>query len=96
MYCTVLYLNLLLLLWKLYALQTISPDTNQFALVKSKGLTVGLTSKDSYRNPRPVKPLWRKREIVKQERTILYTTVDAEGNVQVGSEWGRGGAVIWV
>jgi hypothetical protein len=53
------------------------------ALVKSTGLNVALNNTDSYRNPRPVKPLWRKREIVRQERTILYTTIDANGKVQV-------------
>ena len=30
------------------------------------------------------KPLWRKREVVRQERTVQYTTVDAEGELQVG------------
>ncbi len=29
------------------------------------------------------KALWRKREVVKQERTVHYTTVDAEGALQV-------------
>lgn len=29
------------------------------------------------------KPLWRKRETVRQERTIHYTTIDASGEQQV-------------
>ena len=31
----------------------------------------------------PSKPLWRKREIVRQERTVQYTTVDSNGALQV-------------
>jgi hypothetical protein len=38
-----------------------------------------LTAGDS-----PVKPLWRKRETVRQERTVHYTTIDANGEQQVG------------
>ncbi|CAM9977576.1 unnamed protein product, partial [Ectocarpus fasciculatus] len=30
----------------------------------------------------PGKPLWRKREVVKSERTVHYTTVDASGLLQ--------------
>ena len=33
----------------------------------------------------PTKPLWRKREVVRQERTVQYTTVDADGELQVCS-----------
>jgi hypothetical protein len=29
-------------------------------------------------------PLWRKRETVRQERTVHYTTIDADGQQQVG------------
>ncbi len=29
------------------------------------------------------KPLWRKRETVRQERTVHYTTIDASGEQQV-------------
>lgn len=29
------------------------------------------------------KPLWRKREVVRQERLVQYTTIDAEGELQV-------------
>jgi hypothetical protein len=29
------------------------------------------------------RPLWRKREVVRQERTVQYTTVDADGELQV-------------
>jgi len=35
------------------------------------------------RSPVPIKPLWKKREVVRQERTIHYTTVDATGTKQV-------------
>jgi len=31
----------------------------------------------------PAKPLWRKRETVRQERTVHYTTIDASGEQQV-------------
>eukprot|EP01041_Mallomonas_annulata_P007987 gene7987-16342_t len=30
----------------------------------------------------PTRPLWRKREVVRQERTVHYTTLDAQGVVQ--------------
>jgi hypothetical protein len=30
----------------------------------------------------PTKPLWSKREIVKQERVVQYTTVDDQGTIQ--------------
>jgi hypothetical protein len=33
----------------------------------------------------PVKPLWRKRETVRQERTVHYTTIDANGEQQVSA-----------
>jgi hypothetical protein len=29
------------------------------------------------------KPLWRKREVMKQEKTVYYTTLDEAGEVQV-------------
>ncbi len=31
----------------------------------------------------PNKPLWKKREIIRQERTVQYTTVDINGALQV-------------
>lgn len=31
----------------------------------------------------PTLPLWRKRETVRQERTVHYTTIDANGEQQV-------------
>jgi len=34
----------------------------------------------------PAKPLWRKRETVRQERTVHYTTIDASGEQQVRSD----------
>ena len=27
----------------------------------------------------PIRPLWRKREVVRQERTVEYITIDADG-----------------
>ena len=30
-----------------------------------------------------IKPLWRKREVVRQERTVYYTTLDEQGDMQV-------------
>lgn len=58
-------------------------DINDTALVKSKGLSLSLKSKDIAKHMGPTKPLWRKREVVRQERTVQYTTVDQEGNSQV-------------
>lgn len=60
------------------------PD--KLALVKSGGLALDLTAADKAKIPRPTKPLWRKREIVRQERTVQYTTVDAMGVLQVSSD----------
>jgi hypothetical protein len=34
-------------------------------------------------SPAKPQPLWRKREVVRQERTIHYTTVEADGSQQV-------------
>jgi hypothetical protein len=36
------------------------------------------------------RPLWRKRETMRQERTVHYTTIDADGEQQVGRGVGRG------
>jgi hypothetical protein len=58
-------------------------DSNDTALVKSSGLSLAVNSKDIVKNVGPTKPLWRKREVVRQERTVQYTTVDQEGNSQV-------------
>ena len=38
---------------------------------------------DGNGNNDPIKPLWKKREILKQERIVYYTTLDAQGTVQV-------------
>ena len=59
-------------------------------LVPSKGLHIALNPRDAHRIPRPGKPLWRKREVVRQERTVHYTTVDAEGVLQVIAGTHRG------
>eukprot|EP00604_Paraphysomonas_vestita_P004298 CAMPEP_0174825462 /NCGR_PEP_ID=MMETSP1107-20130205/42783_1 /TAXON_ID=36770 /ORGANISM="Paraphysomonas vestita, Strain GFlagA" /LENGTH=499 /DNA_ID=CAMNT_0016057099 /DNA_START=218 /DNA_END=1717 /DNA_ORIENTATION=- len=67
---------------KALKLNTLAPGIHDRALVVSKGDAIALNFKDSYRNPHPVKPLWRKREVVKQERTIHYTTIDADGVLQ--------------
>lgn len=40
-------------------------------------------SSGEMRIPAPGKPLWRKREVVRSERTVHYTTVDASGLLQV-------------
>lgn len=58
------------------------PGPETTTLVVSKGDAIALSNKDSYRIPYPVKPLWRKREVVRQERTVHYTTMDAEGVLQ--------------
>jgi hypothetical protein len=80
-----MYLPLLSLLLTSVGSQTLAPGVHDRALVLSKGSAVALNFKDSYRAPLPSKPLWRKREVVRQERTIHYTTIDAEGVQQVSS-----------
>ena len=40
------------------------------------------SSNDNMRMEAPGKPLWRKREVVRSERMVHYTTVDASGLVQ--------------
>mmetsp|Transcript_26619 Transcript_26619/g.34974 ORF Transcript_26619/g.34974 Transcript_26619/m.34974 type:complete len:684 (+) Transcript_26619:96-2147(+) len=52
------------------------------ALTPHKGTTVTLHGKDAYRKPWTSRPVWQKREIVLQERIVIYTTVDEEGNHQ--------------
>lgn len=66
-------------------LHTLPIGIHSGALVPSVGLTVSLDHKFSYKNPSsgPTRPLWRKREVVKQERTVEYTTIDANGVTQV-------------
>jgi hypothetical protein len=78
-------------------LHTLPIGIHSGALVPSAGLTVALNNKDSYRNPSagPTRPLWRKREVVKQERTVEYTTIDANGVTQVGRA-GGGGALLFI
>lgn len=68
-------------------LHTLAIGIHSGAVVPSTGLTVSLDSKSSYRDPSsgPTRPLWRKREVVKHERTVEYTTIDAEGVTQVGA-----------
>jgi hypothetical protein len=66
-------------------LHTLAVGIHSGALVRSGGLTVALDGKSAHRNPvsGPARPLWRKREVVKQERTVEYTTIDADGITQV-------------
>lgn len=52
-----------------------SPSYSLIVNKKSSGLD----------NHVPSRPLWRKREVVKQERIVHYTTVDADGVQQVCS-----------
>jgi len=52
------------------------------ALLPHKGTTLSLHGRDSYRKPWVSRPVWQKREIVLQERIVVYTTVDEEGNIQ--------------
>ena len=67
----------------LIILYTLSPQSS--ALVPSKGLHIAEIRPSSTATSafKPGKPLWRKREVVRQERTVHYTTVDAEGVQQV-------------
>ena len=64
--------------------QTLREGIHHRALVKSTGLGIALSAKDAHRPTGPTKPLWRKREIVRQERIVEYTTVDETGVMQVG------------
>lgn len=66
-------------------LHTLPVGIHSGALVPSTGLTVALDHQAAHRNPNsgPTKPLWRKREVVTQERTVEYTTIDANGVTQV-------------
>ena len=63
--------------------QTLAEGIHNRALVKSTGLGIALSAKDAHRPTGPTKPLWRKREIVRQERIVEYTTVDETGVMQV-------------
>jgi hypothetical protein len=64
--------------------QTLAEGIHSGTVVKSGGLGIALNAQDAHRTAGPTKALWRKREIVKQERIIQYTTVDESGNTQVG------------
>ena len=50
---------------------------------RAGGGTGGAGSQLSAEGDGSYKPLWRKRETVRQERTVHYTTIDAEGAQQV-------------
>jgi len=52
------------------------------ALVESKGLFVALSSNDVNKNVVTPKAMWRKSEIVRQERTVHYVTIDDSGQQQ--------------
>mmetsp|Transcript_21437 Transcript_21437/g.31058 ORF Transcript_21437/g.31058 Transcript_21437/m.31058 type:complete len:520 (+) Transcript_21437:166-1725(+) len=60
-------------------LNTLAQGIHSGTVVRSKGDAIALNFKDAYKSPHVTRPLWRKREVVRQERTIHYTTVDAEG-----------------
>ena len=57
------------------------------AIVPSKGLhLISMSAGDEFSEnaaTTATKPLWKKREVVRQERTIHYTTLDATGTMQV-------------
>lgn len=59
-----------------------SPPANSTAIVPSKGLHLDLLPQDRPHKFVKSQPLWRKLEVVRQERTVQYTTVDAEGALQ--------------
>ncbi|KAJ1455168.1 hypothetical protein M885DRAFT_520413 [Pelagophyceae sp. CCMP2097] len=56
-----------------------SPE--KFAIVPHRGTALACAESFAVRRG-PQKPLWRKREVVLQERIVVYTTVDAAGAVQ--------------
>lgn len=60
-------------------------NTTSTTLVKSQPRVISFTRKDVHRVP-PTgyegKQMWRKRETVKQERTVEYTTIDENGESQ--------------
>jgi hypothetical protein len=47
-------------------------------LVRTRAASTSISGE----NVQPPRPLWKKRETVKQERTVEYTTIDADGAVQ--------------
>jgi hypothetical protein len=54
-------------------------------LPQGSGLQVALRSRagDGGVSLAQPKAMWRKREVVRQERTVQYTTIDADGSKQV-------------
>jgi hypothetical protein len=55
------------------------------ALVRAVPRTIALNVHDAHRRPKQAsdgKQLWKKREIIKQEKTVEYTTIDETGKVQ--------------
>lgn len=56
---------------------------DSLALVTLPSSSVALLDKDAPKRTWTSGPLWRKREVVRQERTVMYTTVDADGSTQV-------------
>lgn len=58
---------------------------NNLQLIKTVGTDVEVRGKTyNSKITVPSQPMWCKKEIVKQERIVYYTTVDAGGDVQVG------------
>lgn len=58
---------------------------DQQSMVPFQPRDIALSSKDAYRQPfqeYTKQNMWKKREIVKQERIVEYTTVDDNGEVQ--------------
>jgi len=52
------------------------------AVTPHRGTTVAHHGSARYRRPWTARPVWQKREIVLQERIVVYTTVDEDGNQQ--------------
>ena len=75
----------------MFTVAQLSQDDQQFpmnpsrsrALVSFRGTDSGAAGLGEQRVAPPGKPLWRKREVVRSERTVHYTTVDATGLLQV-------------
>ena len=67
--------------------KVLSFDNNQpkefsMALIKKAGSSLNSPLKKYETVLKPTQPIWQKREIVKQERTVTYITIDEDGERQ--------------
>ncbi|CAM9921906.1 unnamed protein product, partial [Choristocarpus tenellus] len=52
------------------------------ALAKFLGGVLTLSGREAHRRARPIRPVWRKKETLIQERIVQYTTLDESGQMQ--------------